>query len=1156
MPGAPILDTEKRYRERQGAREAVSFAAGTNPLLQRNPPDRIRKRLQRLGVASAQIDALLTPGVSFATLPAVGDAPKSPEAMLERIIGKNDLIGAEFLDSGARAARAVGRIRIRGAGGRPLGYGTGSLVGPRLLLTNHHVLNAPEQATASTVEFNVQEGPDGKPLTPEVFELAPQDFFVTDAVLDFTLVAVGQRGSGGADLEAFGWNRARPDDDPILIEEYVNIVQHPGGQPKQLALRDNQVVDLLPDFLHYRADTQPGSSGAPVFNDQWEVVGLHHSGVPRRDGQGTILARDGGHWTQEMGEDRIDWIANEGVRLSRILQHIKDQPMSNDTQRQLRDSLLDSTAPPAARATERAPAVAAIAAPAIAAVASAASPSTDGGVHLTIPLHISVRLGAAGAVPVAAATVFTESVSIDPEYGNREGYDPEFLGGNLNVPLPKLSAAQEREAAHVRGAEAGDSPFELKYHHYSVVMNRVRRLAFFTAVNIDGRTGQRPGRDPDKWFFDPRIEAELQLGNDLYKGSPFDRGHLVRRLDPAWGRTERVAKVANDDTFHFTNCSPQHKRFNEGKNLWAGLEDYLLNKAGDERKRMTVFTGPVFEKDDPAFRDVRIPKQFWKVAVVVRPNGKPAALGFLVSQADLIRPVVEEAAIDVARTFQTPIRTIQDLTDLDFGKLSKLEAASLDQFGLESTSAGRPLESFEDIHLPAEDGPRPGGAVAFEVNAPGSDVPTPPPDGYYFIAYDQKGVERTEAGLVSDEVLTALKGPVTDVVLFSHGWQNDVPAARQSYRDWIAAMKGQQADLDRMRQARPGFRPLLVGLQWPSQPWGDERLTNNISFALDAGAPADRLVESFAWRLGDAPAVRDALRKVVTEAIAAGEPSKLPQPLTEAYHELARALALKSQGVAAAPGADQEAFDPEAIYQEALGEKAVSFSTSWLSRDTVLDPLRVASFWTMKDRGRQIGEGPVHALLKRLQEGTAGRDVRFHLLGHSFGCIVATAAVAGPPRGEGLSRPIDSLVLLQGALSLWAYCAAIPFAQGQPGYFNPMISGKLVRGPLVTTQSRYDKAVGTWYPRGARAAGQVTYALDEFPKYGGVGSHGVQGPGLTVTDATMQAPDGAYDFQSGGVYNLEASAYIHKSLYAFSGAHSDIAHPEVAHAVWQAMMGS
>jgi V8-like Glu-specific endopeptidase len=351
----PIADTEKRYRDRQNARESVSFATGAHPLLSRNPPDRVRKRLLRLGLAPAQIDALLGVRPSFAVLQAApGETASTPELLLERIIGKNDLIGAEFLERGARAARAVGRVRIRAPGGRPLGFGTGSLVAPRLLLTNNHVLNAADRAAASTVEFNVGDGLDGRPLTPVTFALAPQDFFVTDPALDFTLVAVGPPAGGGDGLDAFGWNAARADDDPILIEEYVNIVQHPGGQPKQLALRDNQVIDLLPDFLHYRADTQPGSSGAPVFNDQWEVVGLHHSGVPRRDSQDRILARGGGLWTPEQGEDRIDWIANEGVRLSRILQYLKDQPMSNDTQKRLREGLFDATRAPEPRPAERA----------------------------------------------------------------------------------------------------------------------------------------------------------------------------------------------------------------------------------------------------------------------------------------------------------------------------------------------------------------------------------------------------------------------------------------------------------------------------------------------------------------------------------------------------------------------------------------------------------------------------------------------------------------------------------------------------------------------------------------------------------------------------------------------------------------------------------
>ena len=169
------------------------------------------------------------------------------------------------------------------------------------MLTNNHVLGDAATAAASLVEFNVQDGLDGRPLSPAAFRLAPGDFFLTSTELDCTLVAVQPRAESGDDLESLGWN-APPldDDDPVLVEEYVNIIQHPGGRPKQVALRDNQIIDLLPEFLHYRTDTEPGSSGSPVFNDQWELAGLHHSGVP-----GATTRTESSRW--EAASGRRKW---------------------------------------------------------------------------------------------------------------------------------------------------------------------------------------------------------------------------------------------------------------------------------------------------------------------------------------------------------------------------------------------------------------------------------------------------------------------------------------------------------------------------------------------------------------------------------------------------------------------------------------------------------------------------------------------------------------------------------------------------------------------------------------------------------------------------------------------------------------------------------
>ena len=114
-------------------------------------------------------------------------------------------------------------------------------------------------------------------------------------------------------------------------------------------------------------------------------------------------------------------------------------------------------------------------------------------------------------------------------------------------------------------------------------------------------------------------------------------------------------------------------------------------------------------------------------------------------------------------------------------------------------------------------------------------------------------------------------------------------------------------------------------------------------------------------------------------------------------------------------------------------------------------------------------------------------------MGHSFGCIVVSSMLRGPGAGAALPRPVDSLVLVQGALSLWSFCPDIPIAPGQPGYFHDIVKNKKVSGPIVTTRSRFDTAVGQLYPIAAGIARQVDFAPGEFPTYGGVGTFGARG---------------------------------------------------------------
>jgi hypothetical protein len=164
-----------------------------------------------------------------------------------------------------------------------------------------------------------------------------------------------------------------------------------------------------------------------------------------------------------------------------------------------------------------------------------------------------------------------------------------------------------------------------------------------------------------------------------------------------------------------------------------------------------------------------------------------------------------------------------------------------------------------------------------------------------------------------------------------------------------------------------------------------------------------------------------------------------------------------------------------------------------------------------------------------------------------------TSAMLVGPQGQGaLECPVDSLFLVQGALSLWSYCSSIPYAPDRPGFFRPLLADRKVKGPIVATFSEHDTAVGKYYHWGAGIGRQVSYAPGEFPKYGGSGTFGVRGPGLEIEDRDMLDRDRAYGFEAGKVYNLDASAYICHMIDG-GGAHNDIAHPEVAHAFWEAV---
>ena len=211
----------------------------------------------------------------------------------------------------------------------------------------------------------------------------------------------------------------------------------------------------------------------------------------------------------------------------------------------------------------------------------------------------------------------------------------------------------------------------MKYTNFSVVMSKSRGLAFYTAVNIDGSKLEQLERNNDVWYYDPRIEREFQYGPELYSNNDLDRGHLVRRLDPVWGSN---FKDANEDTFHFSNCSPQHKNLNQ--KTWLDLEDYILRNADVHDLKVNVFTGPVFNQNDLIYRGkYLIPSEFWKVVTIVKNDDNSiSSTAYLQTQKQLIENL--KFVFGEYKTYQVRITKIESLTGLDFGNLRNFDPLS------------------------------------------------------------------------------------------------------------------------------------------------------------------------------------------------------------------------------------------------------------------------------------------------------------------------------------------------------------------------------------------------------------------------------------------------------------------------------------------------
>ena len=215
--------------------------------------------------------------------------PNFQELTDEKIIGLSNLMSIAWLNRGLELARSVARIIT------PEGLGTGFLIGPDLLMTNNHVIENANIAAKSIAEFNYQKDWSGRIQPTRRYPL-DSSHFKTEPKLDYTIVRVHDNPG-----DLFGYFDLSLRRDPS-VNDYVSIIQHPSGGPKQIALTDNKVAAVFDNVVQYTTDTEPGSSGSAVFEQDWRLVGLHHAG-------GML-----------QGPERRKWFINEGILINRIIQ--------------------------------------------------------------------------------------------------------------------------------------------------------------------------------------------------------------------------------------------------------------------------------------------------------------------------------------------------------------------------------------------------------------------------------------------------------------------------------------------------------------------------------------------------------------------------------------------------------------------------------------------------------------------------------------------------------------------------------------------------------------------------------------------------------------------------------------------------------------------
>jgi hypothetical protein len=407
---------------------------------------------------------------------------------------------------------------------------------------------------------------------------------------------------------------------------------------------------------------------------------------------------------------------------------------------------------------------------------------------------------------------------------------------------------------------------------------------------------------------------------------------------------------------------------------------------------------------------------------------------------------------------------------------------------------------------------------------------------YYEVDFNADGTLDTATGGGDGGLPAAVAGGgITDLFVFAHGWNNGVDSARDLYQAMFGLLAAQLGEHLSSSAA--------VGVIWPSLLFPDDD-PDNAPAVPSSGA---QLAAAFT------PAFPGQQQQLATLGQLLDQQPQDPNKLTE-FHQLATSLvttppqSVEDSGEAALLTANTAtAFGHAAAMAPKIHTSAQGignpFAGLWAGAREVL---RTLSYYEMKNRAGVVGQRGLGPLLAGLT--SPGGPPRIHLMGHSFGARLVSYSLAGLRESQtAAASPIKSLTLIQGAFSHFTFSSSLMFDPSEAGGLAP--DGNRVDGPRLATFSSADRAVGWWYPAASMLAGQDSEsATDLVYRWGAMGHDGYQQNPTPTT--VLLAPQGKpYDFQPGGYYCLDANAVICANQSPFSGAHSDIRHPEVLWAV-------